>query len=63
MRKMLEIHGSRYVTMAELLDAVKIVHQGKIKPVISRTFALEEAELAHNLIQSNQITGRAALII
>ncbi|MGA2989334.1 MAG: zinc-binding dehydrogenase [Candidatus Korobacteraceae bacterium] len=63
MRKMLEIHGSRYVTMAELLDAVKIVHQGKIKPVISRTFPLEEAELAHSLIQSNQITGRAALII
>jgi propanol-preferring alcohol dehydrogenase len=61
--KGLEIHGSRYVSMAELLDAAKLVQQGKIKPVVSRTFPLEQAELAHNLIQTNQITGRAALII
>ncbi len=61
--KGLEIHGSRYVTMAELLDAAKLVQQGKIKPVVSRTFPLEEAELAHSLIQNNQIPGRAALII
>ena len=61
--KGLEIHGSRYITMAELLDAAKLVQQGKIKPVVSRTFPLEEAELAHSLIQNNQIPGRAALMI
>jgi D-arabinose 1-dehydrogenase-like Zn-dependent alcohol dehydrogenase len=61
--KGLEIHGSRYISMAELVDAVKIVQQGKIKPVVSRTFHLEEAETAHQMILANKITGRAALII
>jgi D-arabinose 1-dehydrogenase-like Zn-dependent alcohol dehydrogenase len=61
--KGLEIHGSRYVSMAELQDAIKIVHQGRVKPVITRTFPLEEAETAHRLIRENKIIGRAALII
>ncbi len=61
--KGLEIHGSRYVSMAELIDAVNLVTQGKIKPIVTRTFPLEEAETAHQMILANQITGRAALII
>jgi propanol-preferring alcohol dehydrogenase len=61
--KGLEIHGSRYVSMAELIQAVDIVKQGKIKPIVTQTFPLEEAEKAHQLIQENRITGRAALII
>ena len=63
LRKGLEIHGSRYVSMAELIQAVDIVAQGQIKPIVSQTFPLEEAEKAHQLIQENKITGRAALIL
>ena len=63
LQKGLEIHGSRYVSMAELIDAVKLVQQGKIKPIVTRTFPLEEAETAHQMILANKITGRAALII
>ncbi len=62
LRKGLEIHGSRYVSMAELIQAVDIVKQGKIKTIVSQTFALEEAEKVHQLLQENRITGRAALI-
>jgi D-arabinose 1-dehydrogenase-like Zn-dependent alcohol dehydrogenase len=61
--KGLKIKGSRYVSMADLIQAVKIVHEGRIKPIVSRTFPLEEAETAHRLIQQNKIIGRAALII
>jgi D-arabinose 1-dehydrogenase-like Zn-dependent alcohol dehydrogenase len=61
--KGLEIHGSRYISMAELIDAVNLVKQGKIKPIVSKTFPLEEAETAHQMILANKITGRAALII
>jgi D-arabinose 1-dehydrogenase-like Zn-dependent alcohol dehydrogenase len=61
--KGLEIHGSRYVSMAELIDAVEIVQQGKIKPIVTQTFPLEEAERVHQLLQENKITGRAALIM
>jgi hypothetical protein len=82
-----------------LIDAVKLVQQGKInpstipglkpgvcsglilsgafnpvlkagvwrrrsiKPIVSKTFPLEEAETAHQMILANKITGRAALII
>jgi NADPH:quinone reductase-like Zn-dependent oxidoreductase len=49
--------------MAELIDAVNLVKKGKIKPIVTQTFPLEEAEKAHQLIQANRITGRAALII
>jgi D-arabinose 1-dehydrogenase-like Zn-dependent alcohol dehydrogenase len=59
----LKIHGSRYVSMAELIDAVKLVQQGKIKPVVTRTFPLEEAETSHQMILANKVTGRAALIV
>jgi propanol-preferring alcohol dehydrogenase len=61
--KGLEIHGSRYVSMAELIDAIKVIQQGKIKPIVSKTFPLEEAETAHQMILENKITGRAALVI
>jgi D-arabinose 1-dehydrogenase-like Zn-dependent alcohol dehydrogenase len=61
--KGLEIHGSRYVSMAELIQAVDLVKSGKIKAVIDRTFRLEEAEEAHQQILANKITGRAALVI
>jgi len=61
--KGLEIHGSRYVSMAELIEAVKLVKQGKIKPIVTQTFPLEEAEKAHQLILANRVIGRAALII
>ena len=61
--KGLEIHGSRYVSMAELMDGVKLVKQGKIKPIVTQTFPLEEAERVQQLFQANRITGRAALII
>ncbi|MDI7258574.1 MAG: zinc-binding dehydrogenase [Thermodesulfobacteriota bacterium] len=61
--KGLEIHGSRYISMAELIETVKIVQQGKIKPIVTQTFPLEEAEKAHQLILTNRVTGRAALVI
>ncbi len=61
--KMLEIHGSRYVSLAELIETIKVVKQGKIKPIITRTFPLEDAEKVHQLVQENKIIGRAALVI
>ncbi len=63
LNKGLEIHGSRYVSMAELIEAVKVVKEGRIKPVVTQTFALEEAEKVHQLVMENKITGRAALVI
>jgi D-arabinose 1-dehydrogenase-like Zn-dependent alcohol dehydrogenase len=63
LNKGLEIHGSRYISLAELIEAVKVVREGKIKPIVTQTFPLEEAERVHQLVQGNKITGRAALVI
>ncbi len=49
--------------MAELIRAVDLVKQGKIKPIVTQTFSLEEAEKVHQLLQETRITGGAALIL
>src|SRR6267143_5108870 len=62
LRKMLEIHGSRYVTMAELAQTLELLRQKRVKAVVTRTFRLEELETAHQLLRENAIVGRAALV-
>jgi D-arabinose 1-dehydrogenase-like Zn-dependent alcohol dehydrogenase len=61
--KGLEIHGSRYVSMAELLQTVEIVRQGRVRPIVTRTFPLDGAEEALRLVADGRIVGRAALLL
>jgi propanol-preferring alcohol dehydrogenase len=60
---MLEIHGSRYVTLTEIQQTLELLRLGRIRPVISRTFPLEGAEEAHELLRRNALIGRAALLV
>ncbi len=62
LRKMLEIHGTRYVSLAELAQTLELLRQKRIKAVVTRTFPLEEAETAHQLIRKSTLVGRAALL-
>ena len=59
----LEIHSSRYVTAAEIALTLELVRIRRISPVVTRTFPLDEAETAHELIRSNATSGRLALVI
>ncbi len=59
----LEIHGSRYVSMAELVQTLEIVRQGRVRPVVTRTFPLEGAEEALRLVEEGRVVGRAALLL
>ena len=61
--KMLEIHGSRNVNLAEIAQSLELLRQGRIKAVVTRTFPLEEAEAAHEVIRANGLVGRAALLV
>jgi propanol-preferring alcohol dehydrogenase len=63
LRKMLEIHGSRYVSLAELATTLDLLRTKRLKAVVTRTFPLEEAETAHQLLRDNAIVGRAALVV
>ena len=59
---MLEIHGSRYVTLAEIEQTLELLRQRRIRAIVSRTLSLEGAEEAHELLRKNALVGRAALI-
>ena len=61
--EMLEIHGSRYVTLAEIQQTLELLRQKKIRAIVSRTFPLEGAEEAHELLRKNALVGRAALLL
>ncbi len=59
---MLEIHGSRYVTLAEIQQTLELLRQRRIRAIVSRTFPLDGAEEAHELLRKNALVGRAALL-
>lgn len=63
LRKMLEIHGSRYVSLAEMAQTLELLRQRRLRAIITRTFPLEEAETAHQLNRENALVGRAALVL
>ena len=63
MRQAQEIHGSRYVNNEEIIRTLELVKHKRIKAVVSRTFPLEEAEQAHELLRKNAIAGRAVLTV
>ena len=58
---MLEIHGSRFVTLTELAQTLELLRQQRIRAVVTRTFPLEGAEEAHELLRKNALVGRAGL--
>lgn len=59
----LEITGSRYVTKQELIESIELVKQGKIKLMVSKRFPLEQADLAHKMVDEHKVVGRAVLEI
>jgi D-arabinose 1-dehydrogenase-like Zn-dependent alcohol dehydrogenase len=58
----LEIHGSRYVSLAEIAQTLELLRQRRIRAVVTRELPLEGAEEAHRLLRENTLVGRAALL-
>jgi NADPH:quinone reductase-like Zn-dependent oxidoreductase len=54
--------GSFMGSKAELLEALKFVERGAIKPVIDRTLPLSEARRAHELMQDRAQFGKLVLV-
>jgi D-arabinose 1-dehydrogenase-like Zn-dependent alcohol dehydrogenase len=59
----LAVLGSRYVSRQDIVDSLELVRRGRIRPIVSRTFALEDAEHAHALLQQGASIGRLALVM
>jgi propanol-preferring alcohol dehydrogenase len=63
LQKELALMGSRYCTRQEVIDALDLVARGDIRPIVTETYPLEEAEKVHARLEQGLVTGRAALII
>ena len=58
-----EVIGSRYVTRQDIVDSLELVRRGHVRPIVTRIFALEDAEQAHELLGQGAMIGRAALVM
>jgi D-arabinose 1-dehydrogenase-like Zn-dependent alcohol dehydrogenase len=56
-----EILGSRNVTKRELFEAVNLVAAGRIRPIVTGIYPLEEAEAIHGRLRNQEIIGRVVL--
>jgi acryloyl-coenzyme A reductase len=56
-----EILGSRNVNKQELAEVVSLVRSGRIHPVVTGTYPLEEAEAVHARLGRQEIVGRVVL--
>jgi len=57
-----EIIGTRASTKQDLIEAVRLVEQGKIHPYVSDTFSLEEIHEALDRLRKGKIMGRGVLL-
>lgn len=55
------IKGSYMGTRAELVKAAELVGQGKLKPVVDRTYPLSEARAAQEQLLSRKVFGKIVL--
>jgi propanol-preferring alcohol dehydrogenase len=59
----LEIMGSRAFTKQEIADSLEICARGEIRPLVTETYPLEQAEKLHDRLEAGLITGRAAIVM
>lgn len=55
------VTGSVGNTLEELREAVRLVHEGKIRTVVDRTLPLEEFQKGIDALQNGELVGRAVL--
>lgn len=59
----LEIMGSRAFTRQEIVESLELCARGEIRPLVTETYRLEEAEKLHERLEAGLITGRAAIVM
>ncbi len=56
------IRGARLSTKAELLEVIRLVERGQIKPVVTQTFPFERTNEALEALSTGRTVGRIALL-
>lgn len=60
-RKEVSILGSRYATKQEFREAIEMVEQGLIEPVVTTTYKFEDADKALKDVEAGTVAGRAVV--
>ena len=58
-----EIMGSRAFTKQDIIDCLELCARGQVRPLVTETYRLEEAEKVHARLDAGLITGRAAIVM
>jgi 2-desacetyl-2-hydroxyethyl bacteriochlorophyllide A dehydrogenase len=58
-----EIIGCRFVTKSEVLALIKLVENGKIKPVVTKTFPFSQVNKALETLKEGSVLGRIVLTL
>jgi D-arabinose 1-dehydrogenase-like Zn-dependent alcohol dehydrogenase len=58
----LEIHSSRYVTLAEIGQTLTLIRRGLIKPIVTQTVSLRDIPELHQAIRAGHTLGRVAML-
>lgn len=59
----IEVIGSRASTRGDLVDVISLVERGRVKPVISECFPLEQANEAFAKLRNSTRVGRMVLVL
>ena len=57
-----QIVGSRTSSKQDLVDVIRLVEQGKITPVVSRRYRLEEVNEALGALRRGEAIGRIVVV-
>jgi NADPH:quinone reductase-like Zn-dependent oxidoreductase len=56
------VTGNRSAGRADVVEAVSLIRDGRIKPVVDTVFRLKDAAKAHRAFEAGEIVGRAVLV-
>jgi NADPH:quinone reductase-like Zn-dependent oxidoreductase len=59
--RLFSVLGSYMGTMGELHEVLKLVFSGKLKPVVDRTFPLQDIRAAHEYMEKSQMFGKIVI--
>jgi NADPH:quinone reductase-like Zn-dependent oxidoreductase len=60
--KQLSIIGSNRGTKRELQTLVKLLEEGKLRPVVDRVLPLTQAREGHRLVEERRVFGKVVLV-
>ena len=58
-----DVLGSKAFTAGEIGEALEICARGEVWPLVTETYALEDANSVHERLEAEAIIGRAAIVM